>query len=188
MSPRHSDAPQRVVSAAEDMLARVGLNATSIREVSKLADAPLGSTYHHFPGGKQELLAKATRQAGDKVDALLERVLQAGAADGLRQFLAMWRERLLRAQFQAGCPVLAASVEEPVDAVAHEVRDAAAEVFARWEARLGEALERGGHAPAQAATLATLIIASVEGAVAMCRATQSIEPFDRVSAQLLELV
>ena len=42
MSPRHSDAAQRVVSAAEDMLARVGLNATSIREVSKLAEAPLG--------------------------------------------------------------------------------------------------------------------------------------------------
>ena len=188
MSPRHSDAPQRVVSAAEDMLARVGLNATSIREVSKLAEAPLGSTYHHFPGGKQELLAKATRQAGDKVDALLERVLQAGASEGLAQFLAMWRERLLRAQFEVGCPVLAASVEEPVDAVARDVRDAAAEVFSRWEARLGASLQAAGHAPAQAATLATLIIASVEGAVAMCRATQSIEPFDRVAAQLRSLV
>ncbi|RRU16818.1 TetR family transcriptional regulator C-terminal domain-containing protein [Stenotrophomonas sp. 278] len=188
MSPRHSDAPQRVVSAAEDMLARVGLNATSIREVSKLAEAPLGSTYHHFPGGKQELLARATRQAGDKVDALLERVLQAGASEGLSQFLAMWRERLLRAQFQVGCPVLAASVEEPVDAVAGEVRDAAAEVFSRWESRLGASLQEAGHAPAQAATLATLIIASVEGAVAMCRATRSIEPFDRVAAQLRQFV
>ena len=60
VSPRPSDAPQRVMDAAAQMLARVGLNATSIREVTKLAEAPLGSTYHHFPGGKQELLARAT--------------------------------------------------------------------------------------------------------------------------------
>lgn len=71
MSPRPSDAPQRVIDAAAQMLARVGLNATSIREVTKLAEAPLGSTYHHFPGGKQELLARATHMAGDKVEALL---------------------------------------------------------------------------------------------------------------------
>lgn len=104
MSPRPTDAPQRVIAAAADMLARVGLNATSIREVTKAADAPLGSTYHHFPGGKQELLARATTQAGDKVDALLAELLQDGAEPGLQQFLQMWRARLLRTQFAAGCP------------------------------------------------------------------------------------
>ncbi|WP_428701093.1 TetR/AcrR family transcriptional regulator, partial [Stenotrophomonas indicatrix] len=106
MSPRSSDAPQRVIDAAAQMLARVGLNATSIREVTKLADAPLGSTYHHFPGGKQELLARATTMAGDKVEALLIELLKGGAVQGLQQFLALWRERLLRTGFRAGCPVL----------------------------------------------------------------------------------
>lgn len=188
MSPRPTDAPQRVIAAAADMLARVGLNATSIREVTKAADAPLGSTYHHFPGGKQELLARATTQAGDKVDALLAELLQAGAEPGLQQFLQTWRARLLRTQFAAGCPVLAAAVEEPVDAVASKARGAAAAVFAQWEHRLGAALVAAGHAPAQAAAQATLIIASVEGAVAMCRAMQDIAPFDRVAAQLQALV
>ena len=103
MSPRPSDAPQRVIDAAAQMLARVGLNATSIREVTKLAEAPLGSTYHHFPGGKQELLARATHMAGDKVEALLMELLEGGAVQGLQQFLAMWRERLLRSDFRAGC-------------------------------------------------------------------------------------
>ena len=117
MSPRPSDAPQRVIDAAAQMLARVGLNATSIREVTKLAEAPLGSTYHHFPGGKQELLARATHMAGDKVEALLVELLKDGAVQGLQQFLAMWRERLLRTGFRAGCPVLAAAVEEPVEAM-----------------------------------------------------------------------
>ncbi|WP_312236737.1 TetR/AcrR family transcriptional regulator [Stenotrophomonas sp.] len=188
MSPRPTDAPQRVVAAAAEMLARVGLNATSIREVTKAAHAPLGSTYHHFPGGKQELLARATTLAGDKVDALLEQLLQAGAAAGIAQFLQLWRDRLLRSNFDAGCPVLAASVEVPVEAVPSQARDAAALVFARWEQRLGRAMIEAGHPPAQAAMQATMIIAGVEGAVAMCRAMQDIGPFDRVAAQLLLLV
>ncbi|PZP77361.1 MAG: TetR family transcriptional regulator [Stenotrophomonas maltophilia] len=170
MSPRPSDAPQRVIDAAAQMLARVGLNATSIREVTKLAEAPLGSTYHHFPGGKQELLARATHMAGDKVEALLVGLLKGGAVQGLQQFLAMWRERLLRTDFRAGCPVLAA----------------AAEVFARWQGHLVAAFVAEGHDPAAAAGLASLVIASVEGAVAMCRALQDIGPFDQVAAQLLK--
>ncbi len=43
-----------------------------------------------------------------------------------------------------------------------------------------------GHAPEQAAALASLVIASVEGAVAMSRALQDIAPFDQVAAQLLK--
>lgn len=188
MSPRTSDAPQRVIDAAAQMLARVGLNATSIREVTKLADAPLGSTYHHFPGGKQELLARATLMAGDKVEALLVELLEGGAVQGLQRFLAMWRERLLRSGFRAGCPVLAAAVEEPMDAVPSQPRAAAAEVFVRWHDHLATALVAEGHAPAAAGELASVVIASVEGAVAMCRALQDIAPFDQVAAQLLRAV
>ncbi|MBH1626491.1 TetR/AcrR family transcriptional regulator [Stenotrophomonas maltophilia] len=186
MSPRPSDAPQRVMDAAAQMLARVGLNATSIREVTKLADAPLGSTYHHFPGGKQELLARATHMAGDKVEALLVALLEGGAAQGLQQFLAMWRERLLRSEFRAGCPGLAAAVEEPVEATPSQARAAAAEVVARGHGHLASAFAAEGHAPAAAGELASLVIASVEGAVAMCRALQDIGPFDQVAAQLLK--
>lgn len=188
MSPPPTDTPQRVVAAAADMLARVGLNATSIREVTKAADAPLGSTYHHFPGGKQELLARATTLAGDKVGALLETLLRDGAQEGMRQFLAIWRERLLRSQLRAGCPVLAAAVEEPSDGSESIARAAAAAAFTGWEVRLAEALEREGHAPGQAPQLATLVIAGIEGAVALSRAARDIAPFDRVAAQLQALV
>jgi AcrR family transcriptional regulator len=186
VSPRSSDAPQRVIDAAAQMLARVGLNATSIREVTKLAEAPLGSTYHHFPGGKQELLARATTMAGDKVEALLIELLKGGAVHGLRQFLALWRERLLRTGFRAGCPVLAAAVEEPVEVASSQPRAAAAEVFVRWQGHLATAFIADGHEPAAANGLASLVIASVEGAVAMSRAVQDVAPFDQVAAQLLK--
>ena len=65
-------------------------------------------------------------------------------------------------------------------------RAAAAEVFARWQGHLAAAFVAEGHAPAAAGELASLVIASVEGAVAMCRALQDITPFDQVAAQLLK--
>jgi AcrR family transcriptional regulator len=84
--------------------------------------------------------------------------------------------------------VLAAAVEEPIDDAPDDAQRAAADVFARWEARLTVALTRGGRLPEQARGIATMIIASIEGAVAMSRATRDIGPFDRVAAQLESLV
>lgn len=188
MNRRPSDARQRVVSAAAEMLARHGLNATSIREMAKRAEAPFGSTYHHFPGGKQQVVVEAVQLAGAQVSAGLEHHLQAGAAEGVHGFLARWREILLRSDFRLGCPVMAVAVEEPIDEMVADALHAAAQVFGDWAAKLAAALALQGHEPESASRLATLIIASVEGAIVLCRAQRSIEPFDQVARELDRLV
>lgn len=188
MSPRQSDARQRVVTAAAEMLARHGLNATSIRELAKRAGAPLGSTYHHFPGGKQQVVVEAVNSAGARVSAGLEHHLQAGAVAGLRGFLAMWREILLRSEFRVGCPVMAVAVEEPIDETAVAALDAAAQVFGDWEDKLVAALEAQGRDRESASRLATLVLAGTEGAIALCRVRKSIAPFDAVAEQLERIV
>jgi len=188
MNPRRSDARQRVVVAAAKMLAQHGLNATSIREMAQRAEAPLGSTYHHFPGGKQQVVVEAVTFAGACVSADLERHLQAGPVAGLRGFLAMWRDTLIRSDFRIGCPVLAVAVEEPLDDVGAEARETAAQVFGDWERKLAASLEGQGRDPESASRLATLIVTSVEGAIVLCRAQRSIASFDKVAEQLELLV
>lgn len=188
MSPRQSDARQRVVSAAAEMLARHGLNATSIREMTKRAEAPLGSTYHHFPGGKQQVVVEAVKFAGAQVSSALENHLAMGATAGLRGFLEMWRGILLRSDFRLGCPVMAAAVEEPVDDVAEDALRAAADVFGDWEEKLIAWLQMRGRDRQTAGRLAILIVASVEGAIVLCRAQRSIAPFDQVAAELERIV
>jgi AcrR family transcriptional regulator len=174
---------QQLVAGAADMIRRRGLNATSIREVAKHAGTPLGSTYHYFPGGKQQLATEAVRFAGDTVTRMLDKRLRAGPVDGLRAFLALWRDILTTTHFQAGCPVLAVSIEEATDG---DALAAAAEAFTGWETRLADALRE--HGAADAGQLATLVVAAAEGAVAMCRAQRSTQPLDRVSAQLESLL
>jgi len=46
----------RMVAGAVRLLATRGLEGTSFAEVLTLTDAPRGSVYHHFPGGKSELV------------------------------------------------------------------------------------------------------------------------------------
>jgi AcrR family transcriptional regulator len=179
---------QQLVAGAADMIRRRGLNATSIREVAKHAQTPLGSTYHYFPGGKQQLATEAVVFAGDTVAKMLGKKLRAGPVEGLRGFLALWREIITSTDFQAGCPVLAVSIEEPADGERPTVLAAAAEVFSGWQAQLAESMRQHGADTQAADQLATLVVAAAEGAVAMCRAQRSTQPLDRVSAQLEALI
>src|SRR5437016_4030205 len=138
---------QRMVVGAADMISRRGLNATSVRELAKHTSAPLGSTYHYFPGGKYDLAAEAVRWADNLTVRILTRELRAGPLAGLRQFLRMWRSVVLDSDFHAGCPVLAVSVEDLPDGQTAP-RDAAAAAFGHWTALLAESMrDHGVNAP-----------------------------------------
>jgi AcrR family transcriptional regulator len=179
---------ERIVAGAADMISRRGLSATSIREMAKHAKAPLGSTYHYFPEGKQQLAAEAVRHTGEWVASSLRRELEAGPAAGLAAFLELWRRIVVESDFRAGCPVLAVAIEEPPADEVPPALAAAGEVFERWEILLADSLRDHGVEAEQAAQLATLIVAAVEGTVALCRAKRSIQPLDRTAEQLQALI
>ncbi len=179
---------ERIVAGAADMISRRGLNATSIREMAKHAKAPLGSTYHYFPDGKQQLATEAVRYAGETVARSLRKELRAGPAAGLRAFLDLWRKVVVDTEFRAGCPVLAVSIEEPPADEVPAAVVAAAEIFDEWEGLLAASLQEHGADSDQAAQLATLVVAAVEGTVAMCRAKRSTQPLDHTAEQLQKLV
>ncbi|GAQ72711.1 putative HTH-type transcriptional regulator [Streptomyces turgidiscabies] len=179
---------QRIVAGAADMISRRGLNATSIRETAKHARAPLGSTYHYFPEGKQQLVTEAVRYTGAWTAGSLRKELEAGPVAGLRAFLALWRKIVVDSDFRAGCPVLAVSVEEsPTDEPTTALL-AAADVFTEWENLLAGSLREHGVEARRAAQLATLVVAAVEGTVAMCRAKRSAQPLDDTAEQLQVLI
>lgn len=188
MAESSTPSRERIVAGAADLISRRGLNATSIRELAKHAKAPLGSTYHYFPDGKQQLATEAVRHTGAWVAGSLRKELEAGPVAGLRAFLGLWRGIVVGTDFRAGCPVLAVSIEEPPADEPPAALLAAAEVFEEWEGLLAASLREHGAEPGQAAQVATLIVAAVEGTVALCRAKRSVEPLDRTAEQLRTLI
>lgn len=194
-----SETKAKMVAGAADLMGRRGVNGTSMRDLVRHTGTPRGSISHHFPRGKQQLIEEAIVFAGAQVSGPLEHLTRdRGAIAGLRTFIALWRQTLEKTKFQAGCPVLAVAVEQivndateregkPDEAAQGHLLDLADGVFADWQRIMVEALRREGVTSARARRLATLVIASVEGTVAMCRAARSAQPLEDVRLEL-ELV
>ncbi|GHX44012.1 TPA: TetR/AcrR family transcriptional regulator [Vibrio cholerae] len=171
---------QQVIEAAATMLALHGLRGISIREVVKFANAPLGSTYHNFPEGKHQIVTEAIFWAGEKAAAQLQACLEVDNKNGISLFLSQWRERLRNSDFRVGCPIVAAAIEAPQEPEGDKIKTAVSKVFSRWQSLIADHLISQGHSVSSAQTRALGIIASIEGAVVLCRAHQNIQPLDAI--------
>src|ERR1700748_498529 len=98
-----SDIKQRMIEQAVILLARKGLQGTSFSEILQASGAPRGSLYHHFPGGKDELVLAALEHAGNQAMELLDRQSGKPAREVAQAFLSLWRTVLARSEFSAGC-------------------------------------------------------------------------------------
>jgi TetR/AcrR family transcriptional repressor of lmrAB and yxaGH operons len=179
-----TDAKTRMIESAMAMLATRGLQGASFSEVIEHSGAPRGSLYHHFPGGKSELVAAAIALASERALAFVERSAGASAIEVTMVFLQMWRGVLTRSHFEAGCSVLAVAVAADTP----ELRERAARIFREWRARLAALLRQGGLHTSDAKRFAATLIAASEGAVALSRAEKSLEPFDLTAAMLIDQV
>ncbi len=172
---------KKMIQGAAQLLARHGLQSTSFAEVLEHTGAPRGSVYHHFPAGKDQMVAEAVDLAGAFLAARLDAAAGASAVAVTEHFLAIWRGVLAQSQCASGCAVLAVAVATD----SPELLSHAAAVFRLWRGRLAELLEQGGLARKDARRFATVLVASAEGAVVLARAEQDIEPFETVAKQLV---
>src|SRR4051812_5794041 len=169
---------QRMIESAALLICQRGVEATSFADVLEHSGAPRGSIYHHFPGGKAQLAEETTRWAGDYIVRGTLRALASGdPAVALGALRKEWASTLRESGFEAGCPIVAATLEGDREPAA---RDAAGEVFSRWQDALADGLRARGVAAARARSLAALTIASIEGAILLARAQRSLAPLDRV--------
>jgi AcrR family transcriptional regulator len=173
-----------MIAGAARLLAQRGLQATSFSTVLAEANAPRGSIYHHFPGGKEQLVTAAIEATQQHALNLIDQDMGASAVKVTQSFLAAWRALLTYAHFDAGCALVAVTVAAETDAL----RQRTAEAFRAWQDKLARALEAGGLSEADARSTATLLLAASEGAVVICRAEQDIRPFDLVATELVDHV
>lgn len=178
---------QRMLDSAVLLLRERGAAGVTVDAVLAHSGAPRGSVYHHFPGGRNEILLGAVRLAGDYIAGMVERSVADGdARRTVERIGRFWRRALTDTDFRAGCPVVAMAVDSR-----EHIPDAAAlvrEIFTRWQASLSDLLRANGFPAERAQRLATLIVSSVEGAIILCRARGDLRPLDDVLAELTSLL
>jgi TetR/AcrR family transcriptional regulator, lmrAB and yxaGH operons repressor len=174
-----------LLSAIEVMRER-GAAGVTIDEVLNRSGTPRGSVYYHFPDGRTQILAEALRYAGEAITSEIDGSVDNGGMYLVRKFVGFWGQLLAESDFTAGCPVVAAAI-----ASAHDERQltaVAGEIFSRWRDALTRAFVADGFDASDAASLAVMAVASLEGAVVLCRSTHSIEPLHDVAQQVEFLV
>jgi hypothetical protein len=93
-----------------------------------------------------------------------------------------WRDEFRGEGFAGGCPVAATVADCAGENPA--VRRATYDAFTGWTAAVANALRAMGVPYRRADPLATLMIASLEGAVLMARAERDVRPLDTIVDEL----
>ncbi|MCU0279985.1 MAG: TetR/AcrR family transcriptional regulator [Candidatus Nanopelagicales bacterium] len=178
---------ERMIDSAVVLLRERGSNAVTMDAVLALSGAPRGSVYHHFPGGRDELVLAALNRSGAAISGMLDRSLSSGdTAMAVRTFVRFWSRTLRESDYRAGCPIAASAVDSQ-NPVADSA-DVVERTFAEWHRRLAASLVADGYPRSRSRRLATTIVASIEGALILCRAQRTTRPLDDVSAEIRVLL
>jgi AcrR family transcriptional regulator len=173
-----TETKDRIVEAGADLLRRQGYHGTGVKQIVATARAPFGSLYHFFPGGKEELGAEVIRWSGGIYGQLIGAIYDPApdVVTGTRNFFAGAAETLRQTDYADACPIATVALE--VASTSEVMRQATAEVFESWIAETAEHFAGAGIPAPRARQLATAVLAILEGAFILCRATRRTEPLD----------
>jgi AcrR family transcriptional regulator len=183
-----ADTKQRIVDVTAGLLMRQGLTATGLKQISKQSGAALGSLYHFFPGGKDDLAADALLVAGRGYLRLLDEYFT-GTTDlvaATRTFFDGAAAVLEATDYADACPIATVALE--VASTNERLRLVTAQVFQEWiDAGTARFVDHGLDEPT-ARELITFIVASLEGGFLLCRAAKSTEPMAMIGRRVASAV
>ncbi len=179
------DTRQRFLHTAADLFQRQGYHATGLNQVVTEGQAPKGSLYFHFPGGKEQLAAEAVVTGGAELSERLATLTAraAGAGEAIVALGRFFAARLLESDYTAGCPVATIALEAAGNA---DIRAACDGAYGEWLAVLTALLERHG-VPSPVAN-AHLVLSTIEGALLLARVRRDITVITDVTTRLATML
>ncbi len=168
----------RILETTAELFRRYGYTGTGMKQIVAEANAPFGSLYHFFPGGKSELGEEVVRRSGRMYQELFEEIADQAPdlLSGVEGFFTGAAEVLRQTDYADACPIATVALE--VASTDEPLRRACAGVFEGWIASMsGRAIDAGIDAEA-ARRLAITLIAELEGGFLLCRAARSTEALE----------
>jgi AcrR family transcriptional regulator len=183
-----ADTRSRIIGATASLFQRQGFNGSGLKQISAESRAPLGSLYHFFPGGKEELAAEALRWSGAGYQLLVEAVID-NAPDlvtGVAEAFAAAADTLRQTEYADACPIATVALE--VASTNDRLRAVTHEIFEGWIDAAASRFVAVGVSPGRARELAMAVIALLEGGFLLSRAAKSTEAMDALGRAATALV
>jgi AcrR family transcriptional regulator len=167
---------ESILTATAELMRRKGYGAVGMKDVVAASGAPIGSLYHHFPGGKAQIAREALTNAGtayglliptlvdphDDLGEAIESVFNQAAAD------------MAETGFANMCPV--ASVAAEVADTVEELRETAVAIFTSWLDGGTAYFASRGLSDGTARDLTVTLVGALEGAFVLARTLRDTEP------------
>lgn len=159
-----------------ELLRVQGYAATGIQQLARVAEAPVGSIYHHYSGGKREVAGAALRQTGAAYIQLLPMLLDehADLATAVEAAFAAAADDLANTGWANMCPV--GTVAGEIADTEPELRQVAAEVIASWVEEGSRYLAGRGLSQTDARDAMYALLTALEGGFLLARAEHAVEP------------
>ena len=182
------DTRDRMIAATVTALQHHGVAGMSFTDVLRDSSAARGAIYHHFPGGKLQLVAQAAQLNGHQVRERIASLPAGSPAEVVAAFLNLARPVVQASAEGGGCAVAAVTVESGLESGEYDLRQIADSAFTGWADQLAERLGASGLDASRAQDVATTLITLLEGAHVVCRAARNLEPFERAARAAASLV
>jgi len=179
----------RLVRSALYLFWERGFAGTSMSDLLAHANVNSGSFYHFFESKEALLKAVLEEYLGGLAPQIVEPAYREtnDPIERIFAILAGYRLRILSTNCHYGCPLGRLALEiDPENRPAHSL---IAENFRGWIGAIRDCLEQArARLPpgADIDSLATYVLAVMEGGVMLSRSYGSVEPFDQAVAQLRE--
>lgn len=171
-----SDTRTRILDASSELFRRNGYPGTGLKQIAAAAEAPFGSIYHFFPGGKQNLGEEVVRVTGpaygDLVYSFLDNDIPLPQA--VTTMFAAAATLLEATDYADACPIATIALE--VASTNETLRIATADVFTGWIDKGTDLMVSRGLEPDDAREWTIGMICSLEGAFVLARAMRTTEP------------
>ncbi|MGW6855458.1 TetR/AcrR family transcriptional regulator [Streptomyces xanthophaeus] len=179
---------ERLVRTASRLMQHGGYENTPVKQLVREAGATLGSLYHFFPGGKQELAVAAIRFGDEEFAELLRAGLSAhpDPAEAVEYVATLLARELEASDWRDGCPITATALETV--GRLPEIQAACALAFANWQHLVAAKLLASGHPEQQARDLAATVLNTLGGAEVSAQVEQSRTPLLVAGRHLARLV
>src|SRR2546423_7120798 len=159
----------RIVAAAAQLYGRYGYNGVGLKQVAAESGAPIGSLYHFFAGGKDELAAEALQLSGHGYQVLVEGVFESAPdlISGIQAAFAGAAEVLEASGYADACWIETVALE--VAGTNEPLRLVTAEIFERWIDAATRLVEAGGAPAGEAPRPGVALITGLGGALRLSR-------------------
>jgi AcrR family transcriptional regulator len=166
----------RLVESAAELFSRQGYGGTGIKTILASAEAPYGSLYHFFPGGKEELGAAALKYGGDRYRTQIEALHPQGSdpIEATRASFEYVADAMVASNYTDACPIATVALE--ASSTNEALRAAAAAACDSWLDVLETRFAEAGIKAELARDVAVQCFCLMEGSVLLARTSHSPDP------------